>query len=203
MLYVTRRAESFPDIFFLTVCQMSDHREAYLRVVGHEEDVFADKKNVNCQFYISMELDELCGNLDNALHYLLAVPPHCVTLHLEDGVSPNHFGGLYILECNITTRDTTCTDNRPEIRSGRENHLLKQIPCLSSTSNLSLAKQFHVFFDHLDETKLTQLFQMADVQTTRVHFKEQVRETKLLAMDDISCLNFAIICDPVDFNQVL
>jgi hypothetical protein len=51
-----------------------------------------------------MELDKLCGNLDNALHYLLAVPPHHVALHLEDGASPNHFGGLHILECNITTR---------------------------------------------------------------------------------------------------
>jgi hypothetical protein len=31
-----------------------------------------------------MELDELCGNLDNALHYLRAIPPHRVSLHLED-----------------------------------------------------------------------------------------------------------------------
>jgi hypothetical protein len=58
-----------------------------------------------------MELDELCGNLDNALHYPLAIPPHCVTLHLENGASPNHFGILYILKCNITTRDTTGTDD--------------------------------------------------------------------------------------------
>ncbi len=52
-----------------------------------------------------MELDELCGNIDNALHYLLAIPPHRVTLHLEDGASSHHFGGLYILECNITTKN--------------------------------------------------------------------------------------------------
>jgi hypothetical protein len=82
---------------------MSDHREAYLCAVGHEEDVFVNKKNINCQFLISMKLNELCGNLDNALHHLLAVPPHCVTLHLEDRVSPNYFGGLYILKCNIPT----------------------------------------------------------------------------------------------------
>jgi hypothetical protein len=57
--------------------------------------------------------------------------------------------------------------------------------------------------DHLDETKLTHLLWIADVQTTQVHFEEQVRETKLLAMDDKSCLNFAIICDLIDVNQVL
>ncbi len=96
---------------------MSDHREAYLCAVSHEEDVFVDKKNVNCQFDISMELDELCGNFDDALHYLLAIPPHHITLHLKVGASPKHFGSLYILQCNITTWDTTCTDNRPEIRS--------------------------------------------------------------------------------------
>jgi hypothetical protein len=64
-----------------------------------------------------MELDELCGNLDNALHYPLAIPPHHVTFHLEDGASPNHFGSLYILKCNITTQETTCTNNCPEIHS--------------------------------------------------------------------------------------
>ncbi len=64
-----------------------------------------------CQFNILIELDELYGNLDNALNYLLAVPPHCLTLHLEDRASPNHFGSLYILKSNITTRDTTCTDS--------------------------------------------------------------------------------------------
>jgi hypothetical protein len=36
-----------------------------------------------------------------------------------------------------------------------------------------------------------------------VHVKEQVRETKLLGMDDKCCLNIAITCDPIDFNQVL
>jgi hypothetical protein len=151
-----------------------------------------------------MELDELCGNLYNALYYLLADPPHHVTLHLEDRASPNHFGSLYILKFNITTRDTTCTDDCPEIRSGRENHLLKQISCSISTGNLPLAEKFHVVvLDHLDESKLTHLLWVADVQTTWVHFKEWVRETKLLAMDDESHLNFAIICDPVDCNHVL
>jgi hypothetical protein len=116
-----------------------------------------------------MELDELCGKLDNALHYFLAVPPHRVTLHLENRASPNHFGSLYILECNITTRDTACTDDYPEIRSGRENHLLKQIPCLISTRNLPLAVKFYVVLDNLDESKLTHLLWVADVQTTQVH----------------------------------
>jgi hypothetical protein len=182
---------------------MSDRREAHLCAVGHDENVFIYKKNINCQFHILMKLDELCGNLNNALHYLLAVPPHRVTLHLEHGASPNHFGGLYILECNITTRDTTCTDDCPEIRSGRENHLFEQIPCSIITGNLPLGEKAHVVLDHLDESKLTHLLRVADVQTTRVHFEEQVRETKLLAMDDRSHLNFAIICDPVDSNQNL
>ena len=129
--------------------------------------------------------------------YLLAIPLHHVTLHLKDGASPNHFGGLHILECNITTWDTTCTDNCLEIRSGRENHLFKQILCSSSTGNLPLAKEFHVVFDHLDKSKLTHLLWVANVQTTRMHLKEQVRETKLLMMDNKGCFNFAIICDPI------
>jgi hypothetical protein len=179
---------------------MSDHGEAVLHAIGCEEDVFVDKKNVNRQVNISMELDELCGNLDNALHYPLAVPPHCVTFHLEDRASPNHFGGLYILKCNITTRDTTCTDNCPEICSGRENHPVKQILCSSSSGNLPLAKKFHVVFDCLDESKLTHLLWIANVQTTRMHLKEQIRETKLLIMDNKSCFNFAIICDPINLD---
>ncbi len=82
----------------------------------------------------------LYGNHDNALPYPLAVPPHYVSIHLEDRASPKHFSGLYILKCIITTRDTTCTaDNCPEIPSGRENHLFEQILCLSITGNLPLA----------------------------------------------------------------
>jgi hypothetical protein len=150
-----------------------------------------------------MELDDLCGNLDNTLHYPLAIHPHHDTHHLEDRVSPNCFGGLYILECNITTRDTTCADNCPEICSGREHHLFKQILCSSNIGNLPLAKKFHVVLDRLDESKLTHLLWIADVQTTQVHHEEQVRENKLLAMVNKSCLNFAIICDPIDLDQVL
>jgi hypothetical protein len=74
---------------------------------------------------------------------------------------------------------------------------------LSSTGNLPLAKKFHVVLDRLDESKLTHFLWIADVQTTWVYFNEQVRETKLLAMDDRSHLNFAIIYDPVDLDQVL
>jgi hypothetical protein len=57
---------------------MSDSGEADLCAIQQEEDVFVDKKDVNHQFDILVELDELCGNLDNALHYLLAIPPYCV-----------------------------------------------------------------------------------------------------------------------------
>jgi hypothetical protein len=52
------------------------------------------------------------------------------------------------------------------------------------TGNLLLAEKFHVVLNHLVEYKLTHLLWVADVQTTWVHFKEQVRETKLLAMDN-------------------
>jgi hypothetical protein len=86
--------ESSPDIFFLTVHQLGDCRKTNLCAVGCEEDVFADKKHVNCQPYTSMELNELCENFDNALHYPIAIPPHCVTFHLENGASSNHFGSL-------------------------------------------------------------------------------------------------------------
>jgi hypothetical protein len=132
---------------------MSDRGEAYLCAISHEEDVFVDKKNIDRQFNILMELDELCGNLNNALHYLLAIPPHPVTLHLEDGASPNHFSSLHILECNITPMT------------------LKTF-CSSSTSNLPLAKKFHVVLDHLDESKLTHFLWIADVQATWMHLKE-------------------------------
>ena len=101
---------------------------------------------------------------------------------------------LYILECNITTRDTTCTDNCPEICSGVESHLLEQIPCSIITSNLPLAEKFHVVLDHLDESNFTHFLWIADVQTTQVHLKEIVREAKLLGMGNKSCLNFTIIC---------
>jgi hypothetical protein len=182
---------------------MSDREEAYLHAVVFVKKMCLLTNKSSIANSTSMEFDELCGNLDNALHYLLAISLHRVTLHLEDRASLNHFGSLYILECNISTRDTTCTDDCPEICSGRENHLFEQIFCSSSTGNLPLDKKFHVVLDHLDESKLTHFLWIADVQTTRVHFKEQVRETKLLAMDDKSWLNFAIICDPVDFNQLL
>jgi hypothetical protein len=74
---------------------------------------------------------------------------------------------------------------------------------LSSTCNLPLAKKSHVVFDHLDESKLTHFLWIEDVQNTQVHFEEQVRDTKLLAMDIKSRLNFAIICDTIDLDQVL
>ncbi len=84
---------------------MSDGGEADLHAIGREEDVFVNKKNINCQCNILMELDELCGNLDYALHYLLAVPPHRVTLYLEDRASPNHlvaFTSLSLTSLSVT-----------------------------------------------------------------------------------------------------
>jgi hypothetical protein len=171
------------------VHQMGDCRKGNLCAVGCEEDLFSDKKYVNLQSYTSIELNELCGNFDDALYYPLAVPPHCVTIHLENRASPNHFGGHYILECNITTLDSTCTNNCPEICSEKEDHLFGKILCSSSTGNLPLAKEFHVVFDCLDKSKLTHLLCVANVQTTTMHLKEQVGEIKLLTMDNKGCFN--------------
>jgi hypothetical protein len=190
-------------MLFLMVHQMGDCRKAEVCAVGCKEDAFVEKENVNCQFYILMELNELCRNFDNALHYPIAIPPHCVTFHLEDGASPIPFCGLYILECTITTWDTTCADNCPGICRGRENHLFKQILCLSSTGNLLLAKKFHFVFDSLDKSKLTHLLWVANVQTTRMHLKEEVRETKLLMMDVKGHFSFAIICDPINLDKAI
>jgi hypothetical protein len=151
-----------------------------------------------------MELDELCGDLDNALHYLLAVPPHITTLHLEDGVSPNHLRAF--TSSSVTSLPGTPPALTIALKSAVEGKIIflnksivrvaPAIFCLQNSFMLSL-------LDHLDESKLTHLLWMADVQITWVHFKEQVRKTKLLAVDDKNCLNFAIICDPIDCNQVL
>jgi hypothetical protein len=65
-----------------------------------------------------------------------------------------------------------------------KNHLLKQSLCSSSAGNLPLAKKFHVVFDRLDKSKLTHLLGVANVQTTWMHFEKQVRETKLLTVDN-------------------
>jgi hypothetical protein len=43
-VHVVCHQESFPDIFFLMVCQMSDFGEADLHAISHEEDVFVDKE---------------------------------------------------------------------------------------------------------------------------------------------------------------
>jgi hypothetical protein len=37
----------------------------------------------------------------------------------------------------------------------------------------------------------------------RVHFKKQVRQTKRASMDNKSCVHFAVICDPVDLDDIL
>ena len=56
-VHVVCNQESFPNCLFLTRHQMGDRGKANLCAVGSEEDVFVDKKNVNRQFYISVELD--------------------------------------------------------------------------------------------------------------------------------------------------
>jgi hypothetical protein len=41
------------------------------------------------------------------------------------------------------------------------------------------------------------------MQPVRVYFKKQVRQTKHTAMDNKSCVRFAVICDPVDLDKIL
>ncbi len=58
------------------------HRgEAYLCAVGGEKHVLVDKEAINCQLNILLELDELLGNLDDALRHALAISSHHVPFH--------------------------------------------------------------------------------------------------------------------------
>jgi hypothetical protein len=144
-----------------------------------------------------MELDELCGNLDNALHYLLAVPPHRVTLHLETEHPQITLAAFTSM--SVTSLPGTPSALTIALKSAVEGKII--------FSNKSFAQVAPAICCFLKSFMLFLTVWMnpliADVQTTRGHLEEQVRETKLLMIDDKSPLNFAIICDPVDFDQVL
>ena len=82
--------------------------EAYFCAVGSKEGVFSDKEYINCQLHVLLKLDELHGYLDNALHCLLGIFPHHVTLHLQHQMTPNDFGGLHILRRDLAPWDASC-----------------------------------------------------------------------------------------------
>ena len=60
---------------------MRNHGEAYLCAVGGEKYVLVDKEAIDCQLNILLELDELLGNLDDALCHALAISSHRVPFH--------------------------------------------------------------------------------------------------------------------------
>jgi hypothetical protein len=50
-------------MLFLMVHQIGDRRKANIFAVGSKKMCLLTKKNVDCLFYILMELNKLCGNL--------------------------------------------------------------------------------------------------------------------------------------------
>ena len=55
--------------------------EAYLCAVSGEKYVLVEKEAIDCQLNILLERDELLGNLDDALRYVLASSSHHVPFH--------------------------------------------------------------------------------------------------------------------------
>ncbi len=78
-VYVACPQESSPDIFFLTVCQMSDRKEADLCAIGHEEDVFVNKKtsiaNLTSQWSLMSSVETLIMLCTTPLLFLFIVLP--------------------------------------------------------------------------------------------------------------------------------
>jgi hypothetical protein len=99
-------------------------------ILGCEEDVFVDKKTINCQFNILLELDELSRNIDNTLRHKLAVPPHSVPFHLENRLSPNYLCGLDIVDGHIRPRGPPYTYNCSVIRCRGIDQFLLQVSSL-------------------------------------------------------------------------
>jgi hypothetical protein len=65
------------------IAQMGDCGEAYLHAVCSEKDMLIHKEAVNCQFYLTVELDQLIRKLDNALNCPLGVGTSHASLELE------------------------------------------------------------------------------------------------------------------------
>ncbi len=52
---------------------MGDCGEANLFAVGYKENMLVDKKTVDCQFHLSVELDKLTGDFPDALDSSLGI----------------------------------------------------------------------------------------------------------------------------------
>jgi hypothetical protein len=146
--------------------------EAYFYTVSNEECVPIDEENMYCQLNILVKFNQLATNLDHVLDKSLCVPSHRIPFCLENQ-APNHFGGLNIFQSDFTSQYAISTDNCPEICSGWEDHHFIQILCMGCIGFLLLDKQLHVVFYRLDETKITHLLMVTNMQSARVHLKEQ------------------------------
>jgi hypothetical protein len=86
-----------------------------------------------------MDLDELYGNLDNALHYLLpfllTVLPFILTME------QTQINVAAFTSSSVTSLPGTLPALLIALKSaGEGKYLFKQIPCLISTGNLPLAE---------------------------------------------------------------
>ncbi len=88
---------------------MGNCGETYFGAESGEEYMFIDKKAVNHQVHVLLEFDELLGDFDNTLPQALANPSNCIPFHLEDKLTPNHFGSLDIINSHIRPWNTTST----------------------------------------------------------------------------------------------
>ena len=67
---------------------MRNRGEAYLCAVSGEKYVLVDKEANNCQLNILLELDELLGNLDDALRHVLVISFHRVPFSFLAPIGP-------------------------------------------------------------------------------------------------------------------
>ncbi len=174
---------------------MSDCGEAHLGAVGCQENVLPVQHLVGAY--------ELSRDLGNTLRHALAFPPHSVPFHLENRLAPNYLCGLDILDGHIRPRDPPYTFNCSVIHCRGMNQFLVQVSSLYHTCYLLLDEQLHVVLNCLEKSKLTHLHWVADVQTARVHFKQQIRQAKCTAVDNKCCVQLAIIGHPVNLDKVL
>jgi hypothetical protein len=68
---------------------------------------------------------------------------------------------------------------------------------------LALAEQLHIVMHSLNKSKLTHLLGIAHMQTTGMHFKQQVRQPKSTVMDNKCGVQLAIIGYSVALDEIL
>ena len=74
---------------------------------------------------------------------------------------------------------------------------------MGCTGDLPLVEQLHVVFHSLDETKLTHFLWVTYMQPARMHFKNQIWQSKFSTVDHKCCVHFTIISHSVDLDQIL